>query len=701
MFGSGQDLGFGVNVVAINGFSGPARAIQADANSLNATFQNLSGSVGGAFGNIDAITKQLKSTIDESQARVSAGTGLIAAGVAAMIPVGLGIKFAGEIEQAEIGFATLLGSTKAASEEIQKIRELAAATPFEFPGILAADRALISATGNADQARKIFMALGNVTSAFGQGEDVLVRMAQNMQGIKSSMKATGMDIKQFTNVGIPLWDLMADTTGKSVKQLKDMDITFEMISEALLRAGGAGGKYGNAMEAMSKSINGKFSTLSDEFKNAFAELGKAVMPLLHPIVDLLTMMFRVMGKFAASPFGKFITGVVIGMSALLISIGTFLVVSGLMRGAIAKLSLNLIQMGFTEIGAAFATGGLTGGMAALGTAIWAALAPLLPFIAAIAAVILVGKLMLDNIGKQGHAWEKLKAITGGVIEVFQTWNGTTATMSKETHDNLEKMGILPFFQKLETWVVRGIEFFKAFFAPIGDAFAELETLLEPIGLLFDEIGKLLVLLIPSLGTAAGSTQAFGAVGKVLGEILFVPWTILKGIIWVLGQFIQFVTWVISLISRLVVWFQGLNFTLSGTNDWLMFIVDGFNYMLMPIQMIIDQVGFLIDMFQTLSDKFGLTELLAKIGIISPEDQGGTGNDPGNGNTQGTEDGSDVTDSSQKSNQAKTAMESKRIIDAKNKKDAPQPFVVHTTLEVDKKVLAKVTNEHNAETANRK
>lgn len=579
MMGSGRELGFGISVGMENNVSAPARDAARAVNDLGRTMDNVRENINKQSVDIDAILKKNTAAIDRGNATMSMGVGLIGAGMASLVPVGLGVKFAGELEMAQIGFTTLLGSADLAKKTIDQLRKDAAATPFEFGGILSANRALIAATGSADHARTTFMALGNVTSAFGQGEDVMVRMAQNMQGIRSTGKATMMDIRQFTNTGIPLWDLMSEATGKSVAELKKMDITFDLIDAALQKAGGAGGKYANAMNDMSMSISGKFSTLSDEVKSALAEIGFAVMPIVHPLIDFITNIARGIGVLAKSPIGKVIIGITLATSALLVVMGGLLVTMGFMSTIAPRLSTAFIRMGATEIGATFATGGLTAGMGALATATWAALAPMLPYIAAGAALVAIGMLIINNMGVQGNAWEKLSSIVSGVTEVFRSWNGEVFELSKETHDSLEKNGILPWFLKISTYVVRAKEFFSAFFKGTMAGWSDVGDALGGVVDVFSTFMGIVTSLFPELGKATEGLNMFAMAGYMLSlPIRTLGWT-LKGIVWILQEVVGWIAQTGWLVDGLRFFFTALLAPIYAIIEAWKLLIAGINYVM--------------------------------------------------------------------------------------------------------------------------
>lgn len=183
-----------------------------------------------------------------------------------------------EHEQAKVGLSTFLGDD--ADRAFKNIQSDAASTPFDVQSLLMVNRSLISAGTNADNARADALALGNAIAAVGGGNDGLSRMAANMQQIKTVGKATAMDIRQFGMTGINIYGLLADATGKSVDEVKKMEVGYDLLSYALRKASMEGGLYFGAMEAQSKTLNGQWNTMWDNLRN---DAGEAVT-ILHPVI---------------------------------------------------------------------------------------------------------------------------------------------------------------------------------------------------------------------------------------------------------------------------------------------------------------------------------------------------------------------------------------------------------------------------------
>ena len=177
--------------------------------------------------------------------------------------VSTGIEYNAQIETYRTGLTNMLGSAEAANQALEKMKQDAARTPFDTESIVKANQYLIGAGENAAYARKTILALGDAVSATGGGSDELNRMAQNLQQIANVGKASSVDIKQFAFAGINIYQVLADYTGKSVKDVQSMTITYDVLTKALQAAAEEGGRYYNSMDTQSQTLTGRLSTLKD------------------------------------------------------------------------------------------------------------------------------------------------------------------------------------------------------------------------------------------------------------------------------------------------------------------------------------------------------------------------------------------------------------------------------------------------------
>lgn len=230
---------------------------QSAANSLNRSANTAGSGVSGMASQFAAASA--KATV---LANMLTSLGTKAVGLAKGF-VEMGISYNAQIEKYTTGFTNMLGNAQAAQEAMQAIQEDAARTPFDVASLTQANQLLISAGENAAYSRKVINALGDAVSATGGGNAELSRMAANLQQIANVGKAATIDIKQFAYAGINIYQILADYTGKSVQEVQNMTISYDLLSQALIAASEEGGRYYNAMDTQSQTMNGRISTLKD------------------------------------------------------------------------------------------------------------------------------------------------------------------------------------------------------------------------------------------------------------------------------------------------------------------------------------------------------------------------------------------------------------------------------------------------------
>ena len=206
-----------------------------------------------------------------------------------------GIEFNAKMESYQTAFTTLLKDGDEAARVMAQIREDAARTPFDVDSLTQANQMLISTGMSAEDARKDVLNLANAVAGTSGGSAELARMAANMQQIKNVGKATAMDVRQFAMAGINIYGLLADATGKTTKEVKEMEVSYDLLSEALARASEEGGMYAGAMEAQSQTFQGRISTLKDNAmllagsltEDLFNQLSTTALPMVIGWVDTL------------------------------------------------------------------------------------------------------------------------------------------------------------------------------------------------------------------------------------------------------------------------------------------------------------------------------------------------------------------------------------------------------------------------------
>lgn len=210
--------------------------------------------------------------------------------------VGMGVNYNAEIETYLTRLETLTGSADKANQILDQIKQDALKTPFDVASLTQAESLLLSTGVSAEQARDDVINLGNAISASGGGNAELQRMAVNLQQIKNVGRASALDIKQFAYAGIDIYGLLADSMGVTREEASQLDVSYEMLSNALSKASAEGGKYYGAMEKQSKTMKGASSNLNESWQVLAGTLSEGLFEALKDVIPMLTKLFDWLAK---------------------------------------------------------------------------------------------------------------------------------------------------------------------------------------------------------------------------------------------------------------------------------------------------------------------------------------------------------------------------------------------------------------------
>lgn len=167
-------------------------------------------------------------------------------------------------------------ASKNTKDLIARQKQLSSVLGISSSALIDANKMLIASGVEGERSQEAIEGLAKAIVATGGGANELSRMSQNLQQISNTGRASAQDLKQFAAAGVDVYGLMADSTGKTVEQLKDMDVTFDMIVDALSKATEEGGKFYEASLVGTQTLNGQMSLLQTEIQEG---LGTAFLPV--------------------------------------------------------------------------------------------------------------------------------------------------------------------------------------------------------------------------------------------------------------------------------------------------------------------------------------------------------------------------------------------------------------------------------------
>lgn len=213
----------------------------------------------------------------------------------------------GEFQQLEISFKTMLGSGEQANELLAQLAQTAASTPFDLQGIASSAKNMLAYGFAADQVNETIVRLGNVAAGLSQPLGDIVYLYGSL---RASGRVTNIDISQFANRGIPIYEELAKVLGKSVSEINSLvsagKVGFSDIEQAFQNMTNKGGKFYNLMQAQSESLTGQISNLQDNIDMMFNELGKASEGVLSSGVKAVSYLVENYEKI-----GKVIAGLIV------------------------------------------------------------------------------------------------------------------------------------------------------------------------------------------------------------------------------------------------------------------------------------------------------------------------------------------------------------------------------------------------------
>jgi len=246
------------------------------------------------------------------------------------------------LEGSQIALETMLGSSKAAGDQLNRLKQFAQATPFELPQLLEAQQRLLAFGFKVGDVIPLMTNLGDAAAGLNLGGGGLSRLVTAIGQIQAKGKVQGDELLQLTEAGIPGLQLLATHLGKSTEETQKLVSAGKVKSDVFLAAFKtfAQANFGGLMQKQSRTFEGAVSNIKDAVGFGLAEA-------FFPLFDLIRSLAVDLADFLQTPaFTDFVQRVKSGIASLVQPFGTFLV----MVGNIAKAhGLNLFQAGLVAL----------------------------------------------------------------------------------------------------------------------------------------------------------------------------------------------------------------------------------------------------------------------------------------------------------------------------------------------------------------
>ncbi|EJQ7429137.1 tape measure protein [Listeria monocytogenes] len=404
--------------------------------------------------------------------RLAAAFGLIAA---TKNVVGSAIGRVDTIDTATKSLTVLTGSAKDAQLVMKDLTAAIDGTPIALDAVALGAKKMVAAGMKAADVKPVFTAIADAAYGVGNGSESIDQMTDAISALQASGVAYADDINRLVDAGVPAWQILANSTGKSVGEMKKYVSEGSLESTraiAMLTKGieeGTTGMAGNTakMAGLAKTAG---NTISGSFANmktaAVKSLANIVENLKGPIIQALDVAKNAFKQFAAvtaSPeFQKKLSDliqkikefipVLIEWAPLLAKVAAGFVAFNILSSVYSKVAgLVMAFRGLASSGTLL--GGIVntvkGSFLALKVALGSAAAAFGVIIAVIGAVIAVAygmyvsfKENTANIkGFLSTMWDGVKNSFGKIVDVFKQIVAALKPVGSGFKDVLKYVGV--------------------------------------------------------------------------------------------------------------------------------------------------------------------------------------------------------------------------------------------------------------------
>ncbi len=217
-----------------------------------------------------------------------------------------------DLEQTNIKFEVLLGSTEKAKKLLGELNSYANFTPYSNGSIQKGAETMLGFGIAEEKVMGNMKMLGDVAMG---NEQKLSGLSLVYSQIQATGRLMGQDLLQLINQGFNPLQVISENTGLSMatlkKQMEGGKISAGMIEEAFRLATAEGGRYHGMAEAMAESAGGKWSTFMGTFKMVVSRIGLKFAEWIKPLIGIGTTFVE-----KIIPFGKWVIDILPSIETL-------------------------------------------------------------------------------------------------------------------------------------------------------------------------------------------------------------------------------------------------------------------------------------------------------------------------------------------------------------------------------------------------
>lgn len=255
-----------------------------------------------------------------------------------------------EFEMQRVALAGIIQDTDKAEDLFKQIKVAAVQSPFEIKDLVSFTKQLSAYRIETDKLFDVTMRLADVSA--GLGVD-MGRLVLAYGQVRAAAVLRGQELRQFTEAGIPLVDLLAEkftklrgevvSTGEVFKLISARAVPFKMIEEIFNDMTNAGGIFYKMQEKQSETLKGQWMKLKDAAAIMYDEIGNT--SAVHKgMTDLLSVFMSLLQNWrqVAGVLGVAVTGLVAYKVAIANARIAAAALSAQEAASISALELNVV-----------------------------------------------------------------------------------------------------------------------------------------------------------------------------------------------------------------------------------------------------------------------------------------------------------------------------------------------------------------------
>ena len=262
------------------------------------------------------------------------------------------VKSAADLETLETSFISLTGGAEQARDMVQQLNKFTAETPFQLEQVGKAARQLIAAGASVEEVSDQLQFLGDIAATSGTSIDEIAAIFAKVQ---AKGKVELENLNQLAERGIPIFTALSEATGLLPSELGAGAVSVEQFNKTLQSFADEGGFANGAMERLSKTAAGRFSTALDNAKLALANVGEQALPAVNAALERFTSLMQGFAKL--TPTTLKMTAAIAGIAA---AIGPLLTVMPKIVAGINALKASMLLTTPAILGVAAVAGTLIG-----------------------------------------------------------------------------------------------------------------------------------------------------------------------------------------------------------------------------------------------------------------------------------------------------------------------------------------------------